>query len=200
MRADGDSTSFHSARHQLSHCGFCLLLNFLEPRLLDDLREEAVGAFENALFSQRDGDLAYEAYMADLGPVARHYLQSQVMLDLVKSLTGFDYELVGGRSCYTYYLEGGFLSPHLDRIEGDKPFTVLTYIWVEDAQIGGGGLYLDVYSERSSALSPFVSIPTLEGSVVLGHGSMVRHGRQRLSEKQKLIVVNGSFARSGISS
>jgi Rps23 Pro-64 3,4-dihydroxylase Tpa1-like proline 4-hydroxylase len=184
------------ALSQLESIGFCEVAAALDPEGLERLRAEAVRQFENVYYSRSDEGLAYQAYIADFGPEATTYLNSPRMLSLLRSLCGRAYRLENSKSCYTYYLEGCYLAPHRDVIPGERAISVLTYLWAEgDSGSPTSGLRLDIFGPRGNTHGSITaSIATREGSLVLGYGTEVWHGRPPLAPSERVIVINGSYS------
>jgi Rps23 Pro-64 3,4-dihydroxylase Tpa1-like proline 4-hydroxylase len=178
---------------QLADLGFCEFPDALGREKFERLRREAIDQFDHAFFSESRDGLVYEAYIADFGPEAKAYLGSPDMQDLLTGLIGRPYALDAGKSCFTYYLEGGFLEPHLDDIAGEEPLSVLTYLWAgsDDPARHDSGLKLNLYQAGNE---PSFVFQTREASLLIGFGTRVRHGRPRLRASEKVIVINGSFA------
>lgn len=193
---DMSGAEFNGAKSALDVDGFCEIRGAVTDDSLEALRGEAVRQFEQAYYSKHGTGLAYEAYIADFGPVAHAYLDSPEMRALLLDVVGGSYRADRTKSCYTYYLEGCFLAPHVDTIAGKKAVSVLTYLWVEgDGNHRDTGLKLDIYGRSGGAPGDVIaSIPTREASIVIGYGREVWHGRPFLRSVEKVIVITGSFS------
>jgi len=183
-------------RDQLDAIGFCEVPQALIPEGFQQLRAEAVAQLDTAVHSRNQAGLAYEAYIADLGPKASSYTTCPPTLRFLQLVFGRTYVLDQSKSCYTYYVEGCYLAPHRDVIAGDKAISVLTYLWAEGNRDNAAtGLRLDIFSGKPGEPGVLAtSIPTREGSLIMGYGTDIWHGRPRLGASEKVIVINGSYS------
>lgn len=191
-----DSKRRDEALLSLAELGFCSLDGVLSSEGHQRLKVEAIAQLNHAHLSRSDSVATSGAYLSDLGTEALKYLNSSVMGALLKELVGDEYRLDKTTSCYTYYSEGGYISPHLDLISGGRPISVLTYLLVVgDVSSDNSGLHLDVYKRSPDhPTSQRARIPTREASIVIGYGTEVFHGRSPLRSEERLIMMNGSFA------
>ncbi len=183
-----------TARVAIDMYGFCQLHGALDAKGHQVLLNEANLEFDGCCFSQSRSAIAYEAFLADLGPGADSYLRSRAVLILLKKLFGRQYMPVPSKSCFTYYFGGGHLAPHLDDIPGEHAVSMLTYLIVDSKATGAERPALDVYS-RGSILpgKRRARIWTSSASVVLGYGAEVWHGRPPLRSEEIVVMINGSY-------
>lgn len=177
-------------------CGFGALPGGLSPEMLAALRAEAEASLGTMKRAESAAGLCYRARMCGLGPVAFSVLEGAEMSGLLGQVFGGRFMLSRHISCLTHYGSADHLGAHLDKPAEDCTVTVLLYLRARSPAPGAAetGLVLKVYGEAEDSIgAPRLSIPTTEGTVVLGHGSRVWHERPPLQPGEDVIAITGCY-------
>jgi len=186
-------------RESIQAFGFGVLDRCLTPEILEELQREAAERSKIAQFAQQDQGLRYRASMTSLGGVARDLLSSEPLIALLEAVFGDEFELTEDRSCMTFYGPGDTLGPHLDKPAEECVVTIIVYVTVEGpAFTGPTGCELRVYGRElppssNGVLMPRLIIPSVEGSIVLGHGSQYWHERPGLQPDEYVVALTGCY-------
>jgi hypothetical protein len=176
--------------------GFAYIENCIPAALLADLKKECLNARKQAKRAESDIHIAYRSSLAQLGSMGTSLLQRQAVLEILKPIFGKDYEYRADASCYTFFEEGDFLSPHMDRHENCE-VTLLFYIVASEPgpDPDTSGLYLSLYSKEDSGkifLKKTISTPS--GGIMVGRGSQVLHGRRVLGHGEYIWMLTACFS------
>ena len=175
--------------------GFACVENAIDEALLEKLRAEAELQKKNALSVSDDGLISYQAYLSDLGAVAREFLTDQSVTDFLQLLFGQSFVLSEGSCCYTYYNVGDFIKAHRD-VASDCEVTVLLYLEAAspDPDAADSGLSLQIYDDHEGKPTDIRhTIKTRRGFLVTGRGSSEWHGRPPLLEGEHIALISACF-------
>jgi len=184
------------ARTAVDRDGFAFIENGISEPLLNHLQNECTQARCSAKKAQSETPLAYRSSLASLGPVGIKLLQSETHSAILEPIFGKSYHYCAGSSCYTYYEEGDFLSPHLDGAD-DCEVTLLFYISATEPgpDPKTSGLYLSLFTEDASGRPNLrKSIPTPAGGIMVGRGSQTIHGRDKLAPGEHIWMLTACFS------
>jgi hypothetical protein len=176
--------------------GFGALNNGLSPETLIALQAEADRALATMARAESSTTLKYSARMCGLGPVASAVLKGEDMSGLLERVFDGQFELSDHISCLTHYGPADHLGAHLDKPASDCVVTILLYLRARSrvSSTGETGLLLHVYGETEDTVGEArLSIPTCEGTVVLGRGSQFWHERPRLQVGEEVIAITGCY-------
>ena len=175
--------------------GFAYVANAIPEGLWADLQDECGRARKTANSAQSDHPLAYRSSLSSLGEVGLDLIKSRAPDEILAPIFGQRFEYCEDASCYTYFEAGDFLSPHLDGAENCE-VTLLFYISATEPgeTPEESGLYLSIYDDGPSD-TPMLrkSIATPEGGIMVGRGSKVLHGRNKLAEGEKIWMLTACF-------
>jgi hypothetical protein len=178
--------------------GFGHLDGVIAPTVLKKMQEEATGLYDSARFARQSSSLAYSARMTSLGPVAQEFLSGVALLNLLRAMFGHGYALTRDRSCLTFYGPEDHLGPHLDKPADECVVTIIVYLTATRSRAKSRsdetGLKLRIFGETlAENAEPILTIPTVTGAIVLGHGSKVWHERPRLQQGENVVALTGCY-------
>lgn len=189
------SNEFAELKERIQAFGFAAIPDALLQDQFAELQQEAISYFDRAFYAEAHEKLDYRAHIADFGPVADAYVRSCELGALLEAVFGRAYTICPEKSCYTYFVDDGYLAPHLDDIPGTNPVSVITYLWAETASSDKRDLQLHIHSDGNLPSSaPTISLETAEATIVCGFGTRFWHGRTVPSVERKVIAVTGSFS------
>lgn len=190
----GHTDQCDALREEIDRYGFCLVSQLVSPAQMRTLIAEALNLFEQSEHCVADTGLEHNVFVTALGPQALHYLSEGPVLYALNDLFGRPYRLCKEASGYLYYLDDGFLDPHLDEIPGEHPVATVSYLYSEVCEQSIAP-ELHVYSNGPSPnQTPTRTFATQPGSVLIGRGTEYWHGRGSGSTKPgKMIAITGSF-------
>lgn len=189
---------YSQVAQQLERFGFAEIRNWLPQELHADLKKEALSQLSEAHSSCSDIVDTSGVFISDFGPAAIDYLHSTRIRRLITCLFGKEYYLDRKTSCYTYYLDGGFVAPHRDVVGELDAVTTLTYLITSgDSNDERSGLALDIYDGGSKGPGRKVRrIKTDECTILIGRGCDIWHGRSPLRVNERLAMINGIYFSS----
>jgi hypothetical protein len=163
--------------------------------LLRALRIEAAKQFGSAILASSDKIVEYRAKMADCGDIAISFLNSADVTELLRALLGGQFSLNSKATCYTYYASGDFLGRHQDLSETCAA-TVILYLEATSPEppARNSGLILEIYgSDEAEKTSVIDVIKTKVGTLVVGSGSRIWHGRPPLQDGEFVAGLTACF-------
>lgn len=179
------------------HFGFGTLTKALSDEVLQELYREAGRQLSVAKHGRSEsGGLNYNAHIAGLGSCALELLTSANLVGLLEAVFPGRYELSDNISCYTYYDSGSYLGVHRDSPADQCAVTIIVYLHAvsPDATSAVSGLALNVYGEDENSVGNVrLRIPTVQGSLVLGRGSLYWHERPRLQRGEEVIAITSCY-------
>jgi len=183
-------------RTNVREVGFACVENAIDEPLLESLREESSIQRRNARRVTESGLVSYRGYLADLGNLASTFLTGRPIAGLLRSVFNKSFVLVKDSSCSTYFEAGDFLSPHRDGAD-DCEVTVLIYLDASSPNLNSpqSGLVLQVYEGDADEPGEVkAAIKTQSGSLIVGQGSRIWHGRPPLIEDERVALLTACYS------
>ena len=175
--------------------GFAYMANAIPENLWAELRNECACARKTANSAQSDSPRAYRSSLSSLGQVGLDLVKFRAPDEILAPIFDQKFEYCEDASCYTFFETDDFLSPHLDGADNCE-VTLLFYISATEPGLNPeeSGLYLSIYDEGPGETPKLrKSIATPEGGIMVGRGSKVLHGRNKLSEGEKIWMLTACF-------
>lgn len=185
-------------RSSIERIGFAEARGPIEGPLLSALVDEAARARNSAVRACSDAAIAYSGHLARLRETSISFLTSAPVEGLLRAVFYDDFVLSEGSSCYTYYEAGDFLAAHKDESKGCE-VTLLLYLEArsDDPDSRASGLILQIYEGNEEAPGEIAhAFRTRQGSMILGKGSQVWHGRPPLLDNERVTLLSACFART----
>jgi len=188
---------FRNILYDLGNAGFARIESYLPEELFSELCLEASSLKPTAKPVYSESDIKYQASLKDLGEKGKAFLNSLWMADLINTLFKTKLTPDSKASCYTYYKEGDFLSPHLDHPEQCIVTTILYLDATSNpSPTGKTGLELHLYENEMllSARRPSATIPTIKGELLVGLGSQTWHERPMLQAGELVTAITACYS------
>ena len=188
---------FQNVLHGLSNAGFARIKSYLPEELFSELCLEASSLKPTAKPVSSDSNIKYQASLKGLGEKGKAFLAGQRMADLIKALFTPKLTPDNKASCYTYYKEGDFLSPHQDHPEQCIVTTILYLDATSNpSSTGKTGLELHLYENEMllSTRQPSAIIPTIKGELLVGLGSQTWHERPMLQMGESVTAITACYS------
>lgn len=196
LKLDNLKHQLETIKSDISKTGFACLEKPFDNLLLQSLRDEALSQRAKGRRVYDDGLISYRGYLADLGSEAITVLTGHFIAEFLRLVFNRSFALARSSSCYTYYESGDFLSAHKDGAD-DCLVTMLVYLDVvsPDPDAVDTGLCLRIYNDDAGKPADILhSIKTMSGSLVVGQGSRVWHGRPTLLDGERIALLTACFS------
>lgn len=182
--------------HQLAEYGFAYTDIYSSTDLFGTICSEATQLTTSAKEAKSEStEVKYSSRIAELGDAACDLLFNDAFVKLISGLSGMELTPSRDLSCTTFYEQGHYLGPHLDKPAQKCSFTVIFYVEVvapkNDAKIPHICVYSRHPSESSVSTREIDSIP---GRMVMGFGARVWHERPKLDADQRVVALTVCYA------
>ena len=141
------------------------------------------------------GEIEQGNQRGHLGPVARGFLCSEAVSQMMKTVTSRDVEPSWSATCFTYYdAPADYMGEHCDKFDACR---VAMLVYLQSAWRAGKqpskGLKLHVFSGDNSG-TPLARIVTARSNrIVILNGSERAHFRPALGQGESLTMLAGCF-------